>query len=323
MINHKKYIQSAAMVLIVLIGSLALLSHFSASESTPIQTSNPVISGDVPTRAASKYSAEQSMSMDGSENASGGGPLLTPSSISIVKKHKPDTSTPLRLIYDDLKSAAMNGDPDAALELAGALVECVEAAANADKLELQLLQLYQTRHVSGSARQVEDLDYEAEKIRNRFTFCEAISREKVKEHYKFMRVAAESGSVEAKVRQASYGPMLESEVFEAINIAWKSSDEMRIVTNRFHYEAARAGEVSSMLSIGRRMENGGDLMSAEEARAYRIAGYHLSVIQGLNVEKNGPRLKQEIYSIRPVDRADALDAANSLLARESCCFFIR
>ncbi len=249
--------------------------------------------------------------------------LAIPTRIVDFAKHRPDTSTPLRVVYDGLKAAADSGDGNAALDLAGSLIECAEAPANTEGLEKQLLDLYQTRRVTGYAGQVHDLDGEAEKHRDRYEFCQGISREQIKEAYRYLRVSAENGNLEATVRLNSYGPMLYEEVFEALDIAWESRQEMHSVTNRLTFEAAEAGSAAAVLKIGRNMAEGGDLLSADEARAYRIAGLHLAVLHGSNRDSYSRQLREEIASIRPSQRAQIIESVNAILMRENCCFHYR
>jgi len=249
--------------------------------------------------------------------------LEQPDRIIEFAKHRPDTSTPLQLVYGGLKAAADRGDAEAALELAGSLVECAEAPANIEGLDEQLLDLYQTRRVTGYAGQVQDLDGEAKKHRDRYEFCRGISREQIKEAYRYLRVSAENGNIEAAVRLNSYGPMLYAEVFEALDIAFSSRHEMATVTNRLTFEAAEAGSAAAVLRTGQYMAEGGDLLSADEARAYRIAGLHLAVLHGSNSDHYGAKLREEIASIRPARRAQIIESANKILLRETCCFFFR
>lgn len=249
--------------------------------------------------------------------------LVEPTTVIEIEKHRPDTSIPLRLVYDDLKAAADRGDADAALGLAGSLIECAEAPKDAQGLDQQLLNLYQTRRVSGSAFQVQDLELEANRFRDRYEFCQDISRARIKEAYRYIRISAEYGNVEAAVRLNTYGPMLYEEVFEALDIAFESRQEMQSVTDRLHFEAAESGSADAFLWFRRYTDENADLLSADQARAYRIAGLYLAVLYDRNADHYRPRLRQEITLVRPSNRAQLIESVNAILMRENCCFFFR
>jgi len=316
-------ILSAVVLLLLLACGYIGISHYFATTSSPENPAVPNQSRSTTGRTSSVVESIDSPAPSTREAALTIADLVMPTTLAEFDKHEPDTSIPLRSVYEELKSAADSGHAESALELAGSLIECAEAPANTEGLDKQLMDLYQTRRVTGYAGQVQDLDAEAEKIRDRYEFCRGISREQIKEAYSYLRVSAENGNIEAAVRLNNYGPMLYAEVFEALDIAFSSRQEMVTVTNRLTFEAAEAGSAAAILRIGKDMAKAGDLLSADEARAYRIAGYHLFVQSGRNVERFELRLQEEIMAIRPSQRAEVVDAVNSILRRDNCCFFIR
>ena len=151
--------------------------------------------------------------------------------VTQVDQHVPNMEQPLRSRYSDLASKATNGDANAALELAGALSICAIAPRSTEAFEQQSLNIYQTRRVEGSSARVEDLDGEIRKLRSKFLFCDGISKEEYLDHHQYMKMAAEAGNIEAKVRLIGYGPLHIKDVYAGLSGAKSAPVDQTIVFN--------------------------------------------------------------------------------------------
>ncbi|MEM7612433.1 MAG: hypothetical protein AAF270_12175 [Pseudomonadota bacterium] len=243
--------------------------------------------------------------------------------VEVREGHSPDTSTPLRLRLEALRRAAESGDADAALELAGSLVECAASPRSPEELEVRINTLYQTRRVPTNAAPIDDLYGAVEDLRDNYEFCEGITLDQVLDHFIYMKLAADNGNLEAKSRLTGYGAMPEDGIFEALDRAWLSREDRARDELKHNFDAAISGDADAILTYGSWASEPMFNVDRTEALAFQLAGIYLKMADGQFVA----RYEQELMRLRGSTSKNemdiAIERAKQILTGENCCYRIK
>jgi len=250
--------------------------------------------------------------------------LTIPREYTAQASHQIGDDVPLADKYNELVDLAMAGDPDAALELAASLSRCLLAPRSEEQLTQKLATVTQTRRIEGSAAQVDDLEAVRKRVVRDYEYCEGVGSDQVLDHFLYMKIAAENGSLEAKVKLLSFGPMDLDDRQLAYIRAWDSEEEMRSDELRFLQEAADAGDANAIYRFGTRLLDGSGHLPIVEAAGYVIAGGHLRVLNGsADPEMTNRRLDRVLNGLSASDADAAIEIANQLIEGDRCCSFIK
>ncbi len=281
----------------------------------PAETEPPNQAG--PTKATEPERSEDNSLSTGTAVLLARLPVVT---LEYRERHTPDTTIPLIQTIADLRASAESGDADAALELAGSLASCVGASRSAESLEQRINRLYETRMVENRTVPVDNVDPYAQRYRDTFRFCEGITHEDILDHYIYMRLSAENGSMEAKSRVTRYGAMPRDGIFEALERAWPDKESARIEMLNHEYEAALDGDIQAMRSYGYLAAYPPLGFDVVEAVAFELAALHVDRLDGYSPNVAMQRLEQLRLSTPYADMERAVDLATTLLNREQCCY---
>ncbi len=250
--------------------------------------------------------------------------LISPSQLVAENHHQIDRDTPLVNKYEDLVDDALAGDPIAAIELAGSLSHCLQAPRNSKQLDQLINETNQTRQVEGNLYQVSDLDVATKEIVRQFEYCKGISKDQVLDHFLYMKIAADSGNLQAKVDLLNYGSMSMEDRKSAYLRVWSSEKEMLDDELQYLIDAAEAGNVNAIYRLGGRLMDGSGHLSSVDAAAYRIAGGQMRAIAGLGDPGMISRaMDRTMNSLTPSDAEAAIEKANELIGRDDCCSYLK
>jgi len=255
--------------------------------------------------------------------------LSHPAALEHRDSHRMNMDIPLASRYENLVNKSMSGNPDAATDLAVSLSYCAAVPRDDEQQERLINYTNQTRRVEGYVYPVDDLDGAIQEIVRRYEFCKGVTRDQILDLYLYEKIAAENGSLQAKVSSVNYGwGMYYGDVSSALERAWSGKEEMWEHNVRHTADAARAGNVNAIYRLGRIFEFGdrtfGDIrLNTVEAAAYRVAGAHLKMLSGSSRQLYQPAMEKAINSLSAHDATAAIALANQIIEREDCCFVYR
>lgn len=250
--------------------------------------------------------------------------LVDAPALRYAVRHEVSYDQPLAERFDTLVDLAMNGDADAALDLAGGLSACVTSPRNDVQLEQLIDYTNSTRMVEGRAWPVDNLESAVANIRAKYRFCKSISTDMILDHFFYMKLAADNGNLQAKVDMLNYGSMSMEDRNVAYARAWPNKEAQRRDLTQHTADAINAGSASALSSIG----NYSDILDLTPAE---VAGHDLAFYHQRLMRK---RISQDMIDLwtRGANRSfnrlsssesvEAIEIANELLRRDNCCVFI-
>lgn len=179
--------------------------------------------------------------------------LSEPAAHEAQPRFQLNRDVPLKAKYDALVDEAMAGDAEAAMALAASLIHCLSAPRNEEQLAQKINYVTQTRRVAGYAVQVTDLDAATHEITRNYEYCAGIDKDRVLDHFVFIKIAADNGNIEAKVKFINYGGMDMADRRVAYRRVWDSDVEMYQDELRHLIDAANAGNSSAIFGVGYRL----------------------------------------------------------------------